>query len=177
MWSAASIHQALSYRICSKASILHVSLSANGDAKHAWLWTLTPVFQLLLIHCRLAFWWFLVDSWPSWPIFSEQQVIVCLFFFSWLWQWHNGAIPFYLQTVVCALSLGTCNCIETAPSDFPDLLILPSFRSMLPIVVFVAEECIKQVLLKWAQKNWSVHNHSEEVKGPHYKADLIDTTI
>ena len=81
MWSAASIHQALSYRICSKASILHVSLSANGDAKHAWLWTLTPVFQPLLIHCRLAFWWFLVDSWPSWPIFSEQQVIVCLFFF------------------------------------------------------------------------------------------------
>lgn len=28
-------------------------------AKHAWLWTLTLVFQQLLIHCRISFWLFL----------------------------------------------------------------------------------------------------------------------
>ena len=27
-----------------------------------------------------CFWWFLVDSWPSWPVFSQQQVIVSVFF-------------------------------------------------------------------------------------------------
>ena len=43
---------------------------------HTWLWALTPVFQQLLVHCRLPFCFFLFDSRPSWPIFSQQQVCV-----------------------------------------------------------------------------------------------------
>ena len=45
------------------ASFLHGSLSAHGNAKHTWLWTLTPVFQQLQIHCRLAFgaFWLTLD--------------------------------------------------------------------------------------------------------------------
>ena len=58
------------------------------------------------------------------------------------------------------LILGPLNCIEIAPSDFPDLLqsITLPFRSMLSsldslIVVIVAESngCIKQALLKCHQ--------------------------
>ena len=62
-----------------RASFLHGSLSAHVDVKHPWLLTLTPVFQQLLIYCRIAFQWLLVDSWPSWPVFSQQRVIVCVF--------------------------------------------------------------------------------------------------
>ena len=174
-WSAANIHQALSSCIWSKASFLHDSLSAHVDAKHAWLWTLTPVFQQLLIHCRLffcflvffswlltiltSFLWAAGDSLSFFPDRGSDTTVPCLFTYS-----------------VCTVCLGTCNCIETAPSDFPDLLIMPSFRSILSsfnltIVVFMAEGCIKQVPLKWA------HNHPEEIKRPCYKADFIDTTI
>ena len=54
---------------------------------------------------------------------------------------HNWAIHFIL-TVVCTVDLGTCNCFQMAPSDFPDLS--KSIWAMLssldfPIVVFVAE--------------------------------------
>ena len=41
---------------------------------------LDTVFQQLLIQYTLAFWWFLVDSWPTWPVSSQQQVIVCVYF-------------------------------------------------------------------------------------------------
>ena len=40
------------------------SLPVHVDLKSAWLWTLTPVFQHLLSHSRLVFWWFLVDCCP-----------------------------------------------------------------------------------------------------------------
>lgn len=55
-------------------------LTVQGDVKQAWLWTLTPGFWQILIHCSPAFWWFLVDSWPSWPIAYQQQVIAYVFF-------------------------------------------------------------------------------------------------
>ena len=99
-----------------RASFLHSRLSAHGDGKHTWLWVLVPVFRQLFIHCRPVIWWFLVDSWPSWLIFSQQQVLVCVFF-------HSCAMHFILtKTVVGTVDLGTCNCFELAPSDFPDLL-------------------------------------------------------
>ena len=65
----------------------------------------------------------------------------------------SGSVPCKL-TVVCTVDLGTCNCFEMAPSDFPNLFksIMCYFRSMLncldfSIVVFVAESnvCFKQV--------------------------------
>ena len=68
----------------------------------------------------------------------------------------------YLQTVVCTVDLGTCDCFEMVTSDFLDLFksIMCSFRSMLssldfPIVAIVAESnnCIKQAPLKWAHKS------------------------
>ena len=95
----------------------------------------------------------------------------------------------YLQTVVCTVDLGTCNCFENdfLPSDFLHLFksIMRSFRSMLssldfPIVVSVAESngCIKQALLKWAQKSHQLSSiiitqkklSGHEVKRPCYKA-------
>ena len=100
--------------------------------------TFSPPNMLLLIVAKqqqfcyiwpqrfFLFWWFLVDSWPSWPVFSQHQHLIF--------------------SVVCTVKLETCNCFETAPSDFPDLFksIMCSFRSMLssldsPTVVFVAE--------------------------------------
>ena len=42
--------------------------------------TMTPEFQQLLILGRYAFWWFSVDSSHSWPLFSQQQGIACVFF-------------------------------------------------------------------------------------------------
>ena len=67
-----------------------------------------------------------------------------------------------LQTVVFTVDLGTWNCFEMAPVDFPDLFksMMSSFRSMLSaldfhIVVFVAESngCIQLFLLTWTQKS------------------------
>ena len=58
-------------------SFLHGSLSAHVVAKDTWQWTW---HMLLLIHYKLAFSGFLLDSWPSWPIFFQQQMIFCIFF-------------------------------------------------------------------------------------------------
>ena len=110
-----------------RTSFSHASLSAHGDVK---LWTLTPVSQQLLIHCRLAvlcFWLTLVK-----------------FAFCWSWQWHNCTMK-YILTVICTADLGTFYCFEMAPSDFPDF-----FHSMssldFPIVVIVSESIINSSL-------------------------------
>ena len=52
--------------------------AAHVDAKHIWLWRMSPVFQ------QLQLWWFWADSWPSLPLFSQHQEKVL--FSSWLWQ-------------------------------------------------------------------------------------------
>ena len=79
MWSAANFSWALRCRFWSKGFLLAWQpLRPWRFLKHAWLWTLLPVFHQLLFHRRPAFWWFLVDTWPSWPIFSQQQVIATI---------------------------------------------------------------------------------------------------
>ena len=54
-----------------------------------------------LIHCRLAFWCFLVDSWHSWWVFSQQYVIVCIFFLLVAVTWLSHAL--YTYSFVTAL--------------------------------------------------------------------------
>ena len=64
------------------------------------------------------------------------------------WGGSDTTVPctLFSPTVVYTVDLGTCNCFEMAPSDFPDLFksIMCSFRSMLTsvdftIVVFMPE--------------------------------------
>ena len=67
-------------------------------------------------------------------------------------QWQSWAVHFII-IVVCTIDLGTCNCFEMAPSDFPVFFtsIMGTFRSMLSFLdfrmaVFIAESsrCIWQ---------------------------------
>ena len=52
IWSAANFSWALRCLVLARVSFLHSSLSAH-ELKHPWLWAMTPVFQQLLIYCRL----------------------------------------------------------------------------------------------------------------------------
>ena len=99
---------------------------------------------------------FFVDSLQSWSIFSQQWVIVCVFFLIMAVTQLCHAL--YTYTDVYTVDLGTCDCFEMAPDLFKS--ITSSFRSMLSssdfaIVVLVAESsgCIKQALLKWSHKS------------------------
>ena len=40
-------------------------------------------------YIRLAFWWFLVNSWRSMSVFSQQQVIVCILFLNYFFMQYN----------------------------------------------------------------------------------------
>ena len=79
MWSAANFSRALR----------RSSFSANVYAKHIWLWTLdtclTAASNSLWTSRKMVF-----DSKPFWPVFFQQQVIVCIFFLimavTQLWQ-------------------------------------------------------------------------------------------
>ena len=114
------------------------------------------------------------NSWCFLPDSSSDMTVPC---------------TLYLNTVVWTVDLGTCNCFEMAPRDFPDLFktIMGSFRSMLSsldfsIVVFVYESngCIKQDPIRMGpEKCWAVinQNHSEEVKRSCYKEHTIYTTF
>ena len=62
-----------------------------------WLWTLTTVFQQLLIHCKITFW-------PCWLL------IICTSFLS------AAGDEFEFS------SWNNCTMHEVAPSDFPDVL-------------------------------------------------------
>ena len=92
--------------------------------------------EQLLIHCRLVFLWF----------FSRLFFSAAGDFLPDGGSDTAGQCTLQLPTVDCTVDLGTCNCFEKAPSDFPVFFksITGSFRSVLSslnfhIVVFIAE--------------------------------------
>ena len=71
---------------------------------------------------------------PSWPIVSQQQVIVQVFQLIVAVTQLRHVLRIYKQL----FNLGTCNCFEMPPSDSPELFksIMCSFRSMLSSLDF-----------------------------------------
>ena len=135
MWSAANYWWALRCHIWSKGFFLaRQRLSTHVDAKHTWLWTLTPVFQQL-------FGWLLTILTSFLSAASES-----LCFPSWSRRWCHATLN--LRTVVCTVDLWTCNCFEMARSvlftsmmhfyrsvlsstDFPPAMLQSKFNSNL----------------------------------------------
>ena len=134
-WSSADFSWALRYLVWCEGFFLaqqSVSLWRSKTRLTADTVTCPPVTSTSL--------WFSVDCWPPWPILSQQQVIVCIFF---LIVAVTVLYTLHFKAIICTVYLGTCNCFEMASSDFLDKSLC-SYRSILspldfPIIVFVAE--------------------------------------